>query len=228
MVAMGPSAGPAAGKPIKAYLFDDDHNVRVVDCLFNPTEYSFSKTNSWQRESKDKANVPVLQFKGGSDMTLTLSLLFDTYMTREQEDVRKHTDKVLKLMEIDPTLKDATTETGRPPRVSFHWGNYWSFKAVVTAVKQRFSLFLSDGRPVRATLEVSFLQVQDPKERPKTNPTSVAESRKLRVVMPGETIDSIAFAEYRDPDRWRLIADHNELDDPLRLRPGQKLAIPLV
>ncbi|HLG50038.1 MAG TPA: LysM domain-containing protein, partial [Chloroflexota bacterium] len=45
-------------------------------------------------------------------------------------------------------------------------------------------------------------------------------------VSPGETIDTIAFQEYGDPNQWRRIADYNRLDNPLRLRAGQKLAIP--
>jgi len=48
----------------------------------------------------------------------------------------------------------------------------------------------------------------------------------MRVVMPGETIDGIAFSEYGDSKRWRAIADFNNLDNPLRLRIGQRLALP--
>jgi nucleoid-associated protein YgaU len=50
--------------------------------------------------------------------------------------------------------------------------------------------------------------------------------QKIRTVLPGETIDAIAFAEYGDASRWRAIADFNHLDNPLRLRVGQQLALP--
>ncbi|MBX6771398.1 MAG: LysM peptidoglycan-binding domain-containing protein [Chloroflexi bacterium] len=221
----------ASGKPVKAYIWNEDKNQKVVDCLFNPTEYSFTKQNTWQRNDVVGRDLPVVNFQGGGAMTLTVTLLFDTYTQPAgadgmPRDVREYTEKVLDLMKIDPTLKDANSQTGRPPRVSFRWGNTWSFKSVITSITQRFTLFLPDGRPVRATLEVTFQQVEQEGTYPRQNPTSYAEVQKFRLVGPGETIDTIAFQEYGDPTQWRRIADYNRLDNPLRLRAGQKLAIP--
>jgi nucleoid-associated protein YgaU len=103
----------------------------------------------------------------------------------------------------------------------------WSFKAVVTNISQRFTLFKSDGTPVRATLDVTFQQVEDEGLYPPQNPTSgEGEGRKLRVVREGERIDWIATTEYGDPTLWRLIAEQNDLENPLKLEPGQVLAIP--
>lgn len=221
-----------AGQLVKAgiYNWDKDKRKPVVDCMFNPAEYTISKTNSWGAGKKEKAmnrDLPIPNFQGGGAMTLTLSLLFDTYTTKEQPDVRKqYTEKVLLLMKVDKDLKDPESKGGRPPYVVFAWGKAWGFKAVITSITQRFTLFKPDGTPLRATLDVTFQQVHDEGTFPTQNPTSVAEVQKVRVVHPGETIDAIAFDEYGDANRWKMIADHNDLDDPLRLRPGQRLAIP--
>jgi hypothetical protein len=215
-----------SGKPVKAYIWNEDKNAKVVDCLFNPTEYSFSKTNSWAPKPVIGKDIPLPNFQSGGATTLHVSLLFDTYATAQPQDVRNYTELVFGLMKVDPTTKDTTNKTGRPPRVSFRWGNSWSFKAVITQITQRFTLFLSDGTPVRATLDVTFQQVEQEGTYPAQNPTSTAETQKVHVVGPGETIDSIAFLEYGDSRHWRVIADFNELDNPMRLRPGQQLAIP--
>jgi nucleoid-associated protein YgaU len=45
-------------------------------------------------------------------------------------------------------------------------------------------------------------------------------------VRDGDTLQSIAFAHYRDPTRWRRIAEANAIDDPMRLRRGASLTIP--
>jgi hypothetical protein len=220
-----------SGKPVKAYIYNEDKNSKVVDCLFNPTEYSFTKSNSWDQGKILGKDVPLINFGGGGATTLTVSLLFDTYALpasagESPKDVREYTEKVFDLMQVDPTLKDSQSNTSRPPRVSFRWGTSWSFKAVITSITQRFSMFLSDGKPVRATLDVTFQQVEQEGVYPPTNPTSTAEAQKVHIVGPGETVDAIAFQEYGDARKWRLIADFNELDHPLRLRPGQALAIP--
>ena len=43
----------------------------------------------------------------------------------------------------------------------------------------------------------------------------------------GDTLHSIAYTHYGDPTRWRLIAERNDIDDPLRLRRGDSLTIPM-
>lgn len=220
----------ASGKPVKAYIYNEDKNAKVVECLFNPTDYSFSKSNTWNKDSASGQDVPIAHFEGGGATSMKVDLLFDTYSLArgggDPADVRDYTEKVFKLMKVDPSLKDSKTGKSRPPIVSFRWGNTWSFKAVITSITQTFSLFTSDGKPVRAKLGVSFEQVQQEGTYPKQNPTSGGDVEKVHVVGPGETIDSIAFRQYGDSAKWRVIADFNHLDNPMKLAPGQKLAIP--
>ncbi|MEX2430573.1 MAG: hypothetical protein WD645_01480 [Dehalococcoidia bacterium] len=42
----------------------------------------------------------------------------------------------------------------------------------------------------------------------------------------GERLDQIAFQHYRDPVHWRLLALHNNIDDPLHLSSGRLLRVP--
>jgi hypothetical protein len=227
---MSSSISASSGKPSKAYIWREDPPTgMVVECMFNPTEYNFSKSNTWNVKGVPGKDVPIPQFQSGGATTLTVSLLFDTYTQSTggpPKDVRTYTEKVFGLMMVDSTLKDAKSKSSRPPIVTFHWGNSWSFKAVITSVAQKFSLFTSDGTPVRATLNVTFQQVEQQGTAPPTNPTSVAHVEKVHVVGPRETIDAIAFTELGDARKWPTIADYNNLDNPLKLRPGQKLAIP--
>ncbi len=157
-------------------------------------------------------------------MKLQMQLFFDTSSTGE--DVRKTTDRIWKLMNIDEKLTNPNSSKGRPPMVQFQWGSTWAFKAVITDISQKFTLFRYDGTPVRATLDVSFLQAEEEGRYPGQNPTTVGQpGYRRRVVNEGDTIDWIAFDEYGDSAMWRFIADTNNIDNPLRLRPGQVLAI---
>jgi hypothetical protein len=195
-----------------------------IKCLFNPNEYTFSKRNTWTEKKVKGKNVPELEFGGGSSMTLKMQLFFDTYASGG--DVRDTTNKIWKLMSIDPNLTDMNSAKGRPPKVEFQWGSTWSFEAVITDISQKFTLFRDTGIPVRATLDVSFLQATEEGKYPGQNPTTVGQSGyKRRVVKEGDTIDWIAFDEYGDSAMWRFIADTNNLDRPNKLRVGQVLSI---
>ena len=195
-----------------------------IDCLFNPNEYTFSKRNTWSKIEVKGKNVPQLEFGGGDSMTLKMQLFFDTYATGG--DVRDITNRIWKLMSIESQLTDPNNTKGRPPKVEFHWGATWAFEAVITEISQKFTLFRDNGIPVRATLDVSFLQAKEAGKYPGQNPTTVGQpGYKRRVIQEGDTIDWIAFEEYGDSAMWRFIADTNNLDKPHKLRVGQVLAI---
>src|SRR5690348_8139867 len=112
----------SAGGPVKAFIFNEDKGSKVIDCLFNPTDYSFSKSNEWSEDKATGQDLPIAHFQGGGATSMTLSLLFDTYVLDRADgppkDVREFTEKVFSLMKVDPSLKDPKTKKSRPPIVS--------------------------------------------------------------------------------------------------------------
>jgi nucleoid-associated protein YgaU len=103
----------------------------------------------------------------------------------------------------------------------------WSFKAVVAQISQKFNLFLPDGTPVRATLDVTFKQVEDEGLYPKQNPTSGGVSgHRTHTLKEGDTLDWIAAQEYGNANHWRYIAEVNGIDNPQKLRPGTVISLP--
>lgn len=204
----------------------DKPGSKPVTCMFNPKEYTFQKTNSWKEGETPAQNISQLQFTGGKSATLTMQFFFDTYA--ERKDVREeYTDAFWELMVIDASKKDKKNKFGRPPLVLFQWGRTWSFQAVITSMKQQFTLFLDSGVPVRATLDVTFQQVSDPSQLRAQNPTSggVGGERVWRV-QAGDTLAWIAYREYGDATRWRPIAEANRLTRVRELVPGTILVIP--
>jgi LysM repeat protein len=195
-----------------------------IECKFNPKEFTLQKQNNWQRGAVQGQEVPELEFSGGNASTLQMELFFDTY--EEGRDVRDLTNKIWELMAVDESLTDRTTTRGRPPLCQFVWGPMTSFKAVITSVNQNFTMFKSDGTPVRATLSVSFQEAEAPGKYPFQNPTSGGNpGYKTRRVKEGDALDWIAHEEYGDASLWRFIADTNNIDNPKILEPGQTLSI---
>lgn len=213
------------GHPVKASITNLVTN-KTITFMFNPTEYSFSKQVNWSTARERGANVPKLEFEGGQPAQLTLRLFFDTGETGD--DVReKYTNALWELAMVSRQKTDPATNKGRPPECSFQWGKVWSFKAVVTNLTQNFTMFLEDGTPTRATMDLTLKQVEDLDRFPAQNPTSggVAGYR-TRVVRQGETLDLIAAEEYGESHRWRFIATVNDIDDPRRLAAGAVLSLP--
>ena len=214
----------------KAVIINVDHKSEPpITCMFNPKEYAIAKKNNWTPNKTTGTNVPKQQYSGGNPATLTMQLFFDTYAgAHGSRDVRKEfTDKIWRLAEVDDRLRDRTTSRGRPPIVRFQWGPAWSFQAVITSITQKFTLFSSNGTPVRATLDVTFQQIRDENEKAPQNPTSGGTGGEQQwSVKAGDTLASIAYEVYGDANRWREIADANRLVRVRDLRPGINLEIP--
>lgn len=210
----------------KAYL--EVETGGRIDCMFNPTSFSFATQNRWESDPIPGKATPTLRFAGGSGGSFSLNLVFDT--TGSGTAVSAHTNKLLKLMEIDTSLPgyDPSIGNGRPPWVKFHWGTHiHSFKAVITSANVTFTYFSNEGLPLRANADLSLEQYEPDANWGPQNPTSgTPKPQRTHQVQVGDTLDRIAARYFGDSTQWRDIAAVNGIADPLDLTPGRLLSIP--
>jgi len=186
--------------------------------IFNPAEYSLETGNQFASTPLPGLSNPVLSWVSGDADTLTMELFFDTYTNKGGSDVREETKKISRLLEIDPELH-------APPPVKFVWGGL-EFNAVIERLTQRFTMFLENGVPVRATLNVTFKEYKTIEEQLNPKPKRSSDWTKFRVIAEGDQLYLIAAAEYGDPVLWRRIADANDIENPRLLQPGMEIRLP--
>ena len=150
-----------------------------------------------------------------------MQLFFDTYdpvdeKVQQGSDVRTYTQQVIDLLEVD-------SELHAPPICLFNWGSL-SFVGVLEKADQTFTMFLSTGIPVRATVDVSIKEVG----KDQAGRLQSADFTKRHVVRRGDTLSSIAGEKLGDPTLWRSIAKENHLDNPRSIQPGQVLVVPAI
>ena len=188
---------------------------KTIKVLFNPNEYRLNKGNQFSEVAIPGLSSPPLQFVRGNARTLSMQLFFDTYTYDGGKDVREHTGQITNLLKIDDKCH-------APPICHFNWGKL-NFIGVLEKADQRFTMFLPDGTPVRAVVDVSFKEYSEESQKLES-----ADFVKHYVVKRGDTLSSIAGRKYGDPGLWRHIAEKNNMDDPLALEPGQVLIIPAI
>ena len=198
---------------IKRYIPKGGETIKV---LFNPTEYRLAQSNQFAEVAVPGLAAPLLQYGRGNARTLSMQLFFDTY--EDGVDVRKHTKQLIDLLEINKDIH-------APPVCQFTWGGL-TFICVLERADQRFTLFLPNGTPVRATVDVTFKEFWDTKKQ--GGRLQSADFSKHHVVQRGDTLSGIAGEKYDDPAMWRVIAEENDIDNPLDLEPGTVLVIPAV
>jgi Contractile injection system tube protein/LysM domain len=209
-------------------FFPEENRIEVQ---FNPEKYSLTKGVHFAEIDIPGLDSPVLQFVRGQNEKISLELFFDTTdlgMVDNVEDVRNQTVEIYDLLKID-------SETHAPPRCMLSWGDgaqLFSFgsslnpRCVVESVSEEFNLFSPSGIPLRAKLTVTFREYKTIEEQLKEIPKHSSDRTKVRTVQRGETLSYVAWKVYGDSEKWRPIADANNLDNPRLLAPGTKLLIP--
>jgi hypothetical protein len=210
------------GGLVPAQLINLSTNEKV-HFMFNPKEYTISKSNTWERKAVRGRNTPVVKFKQGGSQTLKLQIFFDTYA--EGTDVRNHTDAIWKMMAIDETEEDSDSGKSAPPMVAFQWGRL-HFKAVIKTMSQKFTMFLKNGTPVRTTVDLTLEQLIDVDDyRPQPGGGSAANTTVVQSQQ-GQRLDNVAANQTGDASNYRDVADANNIDNPKKVPSGTSLTIP--
>lgn len=209
---------------MKALMMAVDPPGGQIIFQYNPTKYSVKKSVEWKAGEQKGTNVPPLEFVKGSGREVTMELFLDDL---QGESVRTVLDQVAQLdVYTRPNMLNVfASGKPRPPRVMFIWSNvHANFRAVITGMTVNYTMFHDDGRPSRATVNLTLKEWHD--TLLPQNPTSMGSAgMRTHRVIGGETLDTIAFQELGSANQWRHIAELNNIDDPLSIWPGQHLMI---
>ncbi|MFE5945734.1 LysM peptidoglycan-binding domain-containing protein [Streptomyces sp. NPDC056480] len=193
---------------------------------FNPDQLQLSRSAHWfteQAVAYDRGAPP--KFTGSEPAQLQLEVFLDRSGDPSSNDVQQQVELLLSCCEV--TQQSIAAKAPSPPWVRFSWGSFSTvqFVAYVTSVSATYTLFSPSGIPIRATCSLSLTEISSATK--KQNPTSGALSaRRVHRTVAGDSLASLAWREYGDATRWRVIAEANRIDDPMRLRPGTELLLP--
>ena len=192
---------------------DTDKEIPV---MYNPNQYSYGRTMDIKHEKGAG-----LSFNQVNYDDFSVELFYDTYETGT--DVH---DKLVPLEALMmPTVDQESRKT--PPTCMFSWGSF-CYIGFITSIKQNFIMFLSTGIPVRAKVTVTFKASFTEKENTKRSGNEAC--RKHWKVTRGDRLDLLAAKLLMDPKKWRLIAQANDVSDPLAFPEashiGQTIVIP--
>jgi hypothetical protein len=142
---------------------DPSGQAKDIEFMFNPTELEFSRDVVWDSDLGNRGTtlLPKVNFSGVAPYSFTLqNLLFDTY----EQKISVVTAY------INNIKKGATSQANahsRPPVYVLTWHDRY-FYCVVNRLSYRLTMFLPDGTPVKAIVNISLQEV-DPENLPGGN-----------------------------------------------------------
>jgi nucleoid-associated protein YgaU len=218
------AAAGMAASAVSAYLQTTDFPLPPLVFQYNPGGLS----ETIQAHYK-KINLPSApggskqQFIGTAPSSMSVVIQLDAFAIPPLPPLV--TIQQLQLM-MTPTPTSIAMNNPCPPTVMFGWGpNIIMDQAIIKSMTVQHERFLL-GVPTRAKVTVQLESIPFG-TLPGTNPTSGGlATRRTRTVVEGDTLPSIAYQEYHDPNYWRALAEANGIDDPLRVKTGTVLVVP--
>ncbi|BCT91019.1 peptidoglycan-binding protein [Lysobacter helvus] len=208
-------------------VLDGARKGEVIAVLFNPTEYTFERSNSYKAAPVPGLGAPLLQFVNGESDRLTMDLFLDDYTdpTGPTSLRQSESDPLNARLRALTTLLEIDRDLHAPPPVRFNWGPL-EFAAVIERLGRKVTMFHPDGAPARVSLSVAFKEYRTLRQQLEDPRRESADKTKRRVVVGRERLWWIAAREYDDPDEWVRVARANDLDDPREIAPGDWLELP--
>ncbi|MFI0466240.1 peptidase M23 [Saccharopolyspora sp. 5N102] len=199
--------------------------IKRVRFQFNPNKLALTKSTEWRRKpSRMAPDAALPEFVGSGPRSLSLEVFLDATDKHDGSVEKKIEDLMVACV---PTPKSLASKKPASPWVRFEWGTArtTSFNGVLSSFSVDYSLFDVDGKPLRATCSLGIEEAS--LDTPGQNPTSGSENtRRTHRVVAGDSLPQLAWHEYGDATAWRIIAEANEIDDPMILVPGAELLVP--
>jgi hypothetical protein len=144
---------------------DDAHHIQF---MFNPNMISFSRSISIEpsRGARNHRGDNQTSFKHPNPYTVQIgNIMIDTYESRTSvlEEIKKFRDGV-QFVNADNSSGQAGNHQ-RPPIYLLQWGETNYLRCFIKTLNFKLTLFLNDGTPVRATVDLTLEQVAAPNVR---------------------------------------------------------------
>jgi hypothetical protein len=126
---------------------------QTPDIVVDTSDLTIGQSATWTRsdnQTKTAGDDPVLEFTSADPAAMSFELTFDGF-EKKQNVYTQNIQPLENLVAIDPAL-------GRPPMVKVVFDppftSPWS--GVVSSVTTKYTMFLENGTPVRATTSVTM------------------------------------------------------------------------
>ena len=210
-------------KKAEIYIYDardnESYRIRV---LFNPAEYSISRSANYADKKPVGKDNEVSQFTSGTSAELRMSLYFDGHVNMkpggQPEDITLRMEEFVELLKVEGELH-------KPPKCRVAWGSL-EFIGVVTSLETSYTMFDPSGKPLRAKMDITFKRAVNFAADGKAVSLYSPDRSKSRVLNQDVQLYELAWEEYGDCGEWREIAAANHIANPRKLERGQTLRVP--
>ncbi|MDC3253781.1 hypothetical protein OAU89_02685, partial [bacterium] len=206
--------------------------IDEMEVQFNPADINMTWGTRNSGDNEQMGNT--LKLTGGKQMiikktdfppaTAKFKLIFDNSILRGSQS--QSGMSITKLIDkFKAMCLDVSPEVHAPSYLKLTWGEF-KFNCELTSLSVNYTLFSSDGKPLRAELDCTFSEFQDAVTKAIEDAGNSPDMTRVVTVLEGDTLPLLCYKHYGSSQHYLKVAKVNKLASASYLRPGQRVVFP--
>lgn len=192
----------------------------VFEVMFNPNSYTVNNKINFDTQQAEGSDGSDPKFKNVAPEAFSLEFMMDgTGVSKPKTTVLEQVAKFKKV-----TLS-VNGNSHRPNYLIVQWGTFIR-DCVMESANITYTLFSSEGIPLRAKITASFIDRKESKLNSIASMFSSPDLSHFLEVKEGEILPLIVYKTYNDQKYYLQVARINKLKNFRRLKAGTKLILP--
>lgn len=223
------------GKLVKVLIdaYDDERFEKKSELEFNPITLPVNPESFTQNykveinQTKGQGNQSTdSKYKGTKPEQLKLDFILDGTNTIQGYALNGKDQSVIKQLEIfKNTVYNMAGKIHRPHFLKVRWGKF-VFPCILTNLDLNYTLFKSNGDPLRIKVSATFLNYVAQEERVAREKKKSPDLTHIKRVKAGDRLDAMTSDIYNDPKYVTQIARANGLTTFRKIKPGLEVVFP--
>lgn len=196
--------------------------IGAYRALINPDKYTQSIEVHYNEDQGLGTPNASLKYKKTTPPGLNFELLFDATGVLSTG----RTDLIADINDFKKVACSFNGDIHSPNYLKLIWGKGLTFQCRLTSLSLNYTLFRSDGSPLRARASVSFKEYQSPQQIADNAQIESPDMTHERIIKAGDTLPALTYSIYGDSSHYLKVAAYNKLDNFRYLVPGTKVFFP--
>ena len=199
----------------------------IFNATINPSSFSRKYKTRFSGIDRDTAigkSKPVPKYDRSDPEEISFSITLDgTGVVPDAADTTV-SDQISQLRKVAYSYDGNNHE---PNPVEIEWGDgLTDFQGRLTGLDIDYTLFQSDGTPLRAAIKMTFIEALTEEMEAKESKDKSPDLTHILQVREGDTLPLMCQRVYKDVSKYLEIARFNDLDGFRDLQPGTLLRFP--
>lgn len=211
--------------PYKDQAYSETAGIDPYYLPVNPETYSqnykiaVNKSQGQGNQGNDTKFIATTPEELKIDFLLDGTGTIEGYYNPDKETVEDQFKRFKKV------VYDMNSEAHRPNFLILFWGEL-KFPCILTNIDINYTLFTSDGKPLRAKVSASFLNYVAQEERVAKENKKSPDLTHQRIATEGDRLDLMTYDIYNDSQYVLQVARANGLSSIRSLRAGKQVVFP--